>query len=249
MTLLELKHVQKTYPDSQNKQVLQDISLTINEGDYVAIMGESGAGKTTLLNIMATLDNPTAGSIKLNGVETTKLSDSKKAVFRRENLGFIFQSFDLLDIFNNRDNIYLPLVLTKAKKKVMDQRLAALAPRLGIQELLDKYPSQISGGQRQRVTAARALITEPALILADEPTGALDSKTAQEMLQIFQEVNAAGQTIVMVTHSSLSASYAKKTLFIRDGRIKTELDRGEMSQEEYLSAISQQLTELTKVGE
>lgn len=249
MALLELTHVQKSYSDSPNKRVLQDISLTINQGDYVAIMGESGAGKTTLLNIMATLDNPTEGSIKLNGVETTDLSDGKKAVFRRENLGFIFQSFDLLDIFNNRDNIYLPLVLTKAPKAEMDSRLNELAPRLGIQELLDKYPSQISGGQRQRVTAARALITQPALILADEPTGALDSKTAQEMLSIFQDVNVAGQTIVMVTHSSLSASYAKKTLFIKDGRIQTALDRGEMTQEEYLSAISNQLTELTKVGE
>ncbi|CAH1853264.1 ABC transporter ATP-binding protein [Convivina intestini] len=249
MTLLELQHIQKSYQEGlKSKVALKDISFGIESGEYVAIMGESGAGKTTLLNIMATLDKPTSGKIELNGTDLKSLSENEAAHFRRKELGFIFQNFDLLDTFNNRDNIFLPLVLSKVPEKEMQAHLTGLAEQLEITDLLDRYPSEISGGQKQRVAAARALITQPELILADEPTGALDSHSSAQLLELFDQVNQAGQTILMVTHSALTASYSKRTLFIKDGIIYHQLNRGELSQKEYLDKISASLNSIINGG-
>ncbi|MCP0885736.1 ABC transporter ATP-binding protein [Ligilactobacillus sp. WILCCON 0076] len=249
MPILTLEHIKRTFTEGQNKvEALKDISLKIDAGDYVAIMGESGAGKTTLLNIMATLDQPSGGEIKLKEQDLSKLNEKNAAKFRRENLGFVFQNFNLLDTFNNRDNIFLPLVLAKAKYEDMEQRLDPLAKQLEIEQILDRFPYEISGGQRQRIAAARALITQPELLLADEPTGALDSKNAAALLDLFDQVNYEGQTILMVTHSAVTASYSKRTLFIKDGRIYHELFRGEQSKAAYFEKITNSLTALASKG-
>ncbi|TLQ52115.1 ABC transporter ATP-binding protein [Lacticaseibacillus casei] len=252
-TLLKLKNVEKTYTSrgAQPVQALVNISFTVESGEFVAIMGESGSGKSTLLNLIATLDNPTGGEITLNGQDLRKVKEGARAKFRREHLGFIFQDFDLLDTFNVQDNIFLPLVLAKKPLAVMKERLAKLAPRLGISDLLQKYPYELSGGQQQRVAAARAMITEPEILLADEPTGALDSKTSSELLDLLTDVNAQSQqTILMVTHSAIAASHSKRVLFIRDGQIFHQLYRGELDQPEFLTRISETMTAmLTKEGE
>ena len=251
MTLLNLQHVQRVYnPNSANPvMALKDITFKVEEGEYVTIMGESGAGKSTLLNIIATLEQATNGQAILNGQDLRQLSKDDAARYRREHLGFVFQHFNLLDSLSNRDNIYLPLVLAKTPVATMEERIKPLIDRLRINKIIDRFPSEISGGQQQRIAIARALITHPDLLLADEPTGALDSNTSNEILELFDEVNANGQTIIMVTHSTAAASHAKRTLFIKDGRIYHELYRGDLSLKDYQQQISQTMMTLTNGGE
>lgn len=248
MTLLTLEHVARTFGANTAHPVhaLRDVSFTVDAGEFVAIMGESGAGKSTLLNLLATLDQATAGQLRLQNQDLAQLSAEQAAKFRRDHLGFVFQSFNLLDSLTNRDNIFLPLVLKQTPLATMQARLAPLAEQLGLQELLDRYPQEISGGQKQRVAIARALITQPALLLADEPTGALDSNTSQQILAIFNQVNAQGQTILMVTHSAVAASYAQRVLFVKDGRIYHELFRKEQSSAAMQSQISNAMLTLSK---
>lgn len=246
MSILVLNHISKSFGKGDSQvDALRDIRFSVEEGEYVAIMGESGAGKSTLLNIIATLETATGGQIALNNQDLSKLREKEKAAFRRQHLGFVFQNFNLLDTFNNRDNIFLPLVLNKVSHKEMEKRLEPLAKELEIEQLLDRYPYEISGGQKQRVAAARALITNPDLLLADEPTGALDSQNTKRLLALFDSVNKQGQTILMVTHSSQAASYANRTLFIKDGIIYNELYRGDMSQKDYAKKISDSMAVLT----
>lgn len=252
MPLLQVDHVKKVYTTrfgGQQVQALADVSFSVEEGEFVAIMGESGSGKTTLLNILAALDRPTQGTVTLGGRELSAIRERELAAFRRDNLGFVFQDFNLLDTFSLKDNILLPLVLAGGKYQEMEERLLPLAERLEIEELLEKYPYEVSGGQKQRAAVARALITRPQIILADEPTGALDSRASDSLMELFQSVNAAGQTILMVTHSTAAASRAGRVLFIRDGRVFHQLyRRGENSAELY-RAITQVLTRLTAGGE
>lgn len=251
MQLLHLNHIQRTYNENSSHPVkaLKNISFDVNPGDYIAIMGESGAGKSTLLNIIATLEKANAGEALLNGQDLNDLTTDEAAKYRREHLGFIFQHFNLLDSLSNRDNIYLPLVLARAPINEMDQRLDPLAQSLGITKIIDRYPSEVSGGQQQRIAIARALITHPDLLLADEPTGALDSNTSNEILHLFDTVNQNGQTIIMVTHSAVAASHAKRTLFIKDGQIYHELFRGDKSFKDYQEQISKTMMTLTNGGE
>lgn len=249
MPLLEIKNLKKTYTSRfglNQVQALTNVNFTVEQGEYVAIMGESGAGKTTLLNVLAALDRPTSGSILLNGQEISNIKDSKLSAFRRKHLGFVFQDFNLLDTFNNQDNIFLPLVLSNEKYSSMKRKLAPLARNLGIESLMKKFPYECSGGQKQRIAIARALITHPELILADEPTGALDSKSTDELLRLFQYINEDGQTILMVTHSTKCASHAKRVLFIKDGTVFHQIYRGEKSQEEMYEAISATLNLLAR---
>lgn len=251
MNLLHLSHIQRTYNANSTHPVkaLKDISFDVEPGEYIAIMGESGAGKSTLLNIIATLEKATAGEILLNGQDLNELSTDEAAKYRREHLGFIFQHFNLLDSLSNRDNIYLPLVLAKAPVQEMETRIKPLASALGINKIIDRYPTEISGGQQQRIAIARALITHPDLLLADEPTGALDSNTSNEILDLFSTVNQNGQTIIMVTHSAAAASHAKRTLFIKDDKIYHELFRGNESLKDYQEQISNTMMTLTNGGE
>ena len=245
--LLQIHHLEKVYTarfGSMRVQALADISFDVPEGEYLAIMGESGAGKTTLLNILAALDRPTGGSVNLRGRDLTRIPDAELAEFRRDHLGFVFQDFNLLDTLSVRDNILLPLVLADTPYAEMTARLHPLATRLGIAALLDKYPYEISGGQKQRAAVARALITKPDLILADEPTGALDSHSADALLKMFGSINRDGQTIVMVTHSVRVASHAQRVLFLRDGQVYHQLYRGTLSREEMFARISDTLTAL-----
>ena len=228
MPILELKNIKRIYKTKNiTTEALRDINLEVNQGEFISIMGESGAGKTTLLNIIASLDRPTSGNIYINGEDLTKLKDNELASFRRKKLGFVFQDFNLLDQFSNKDNIYLPLVLSDEKEDLMIKRLDDLKERLGIEKILDKYPYQISGGQKQRIAIARALITKPELLLADEPTGALDSSSSNMILDLFTRVNDLGQTVLMVTHSLNAASFAKRVLFIKDGVVFHELYKAE----------------------
>lgn len=251
MALLQVKHVKKTYTTrfgGNQVQALYDVDFTLEKGEYVAVMGESGSGKTTLLNILATLDKPTAGEVWLDGKNMTAVPDKRLASFRRENLGFVFQDFNLLDTFSIRDNILLPLVLAGMKYEEMDQRLKPLAGSLGITSLLDKFPYEVSGGQKQRTAVARALITNPQMIFADEPTGALDSKATDQLLNIFEEINRQGETILMVTHSTRAASHASRVLFIKDGIVYHQIYKGDMSNEEMYESISNTLTLLATGG-
>ncbi len=245
--LLQIDHLEKVYTarfGSMRVQALADVSFTVPEGEYLAIMGESGAGKTTLLNILAALDRPTGGSVTLRGRDLTRIPDGELAEFRRDHLGFVFQDFNLLDTLSIRDNILLPLVLADTPYADMAARLQPLALRLGIAGLLDKFPYEVSGGQKQRAAVARALITKPDLVLADEPTGALDSHSADSLLELFGAINGEGQTIVMVTHSVRAASHAQRVLFLRDGQVYHQLYRGKMSREEMFARISDTLTAL-----
>ena len=251
MTILEVSCLKKVYTTrlgGNQVQALADVSFSVEEGEYVAIMGESGSGKSTLLNILAALDRPTGGRVKLDGKDIGLIRDKEITKFRRENLGFVFQDFNLLDTFSLRDNIFLPLVLSKENYDVMETKLNHLAPQLGIESLLDKYPYEVSGGQKQRAAVARALITHPQIILADEPTGALDSKSTDDLLNIFDHVNEEGQTIVMVTHSTKAASFAKRVLFIRDGQVYHQIYKGDKTNEEMYQAISDTLTLLQTGG-
>ena len=252
MELLQVNNLRKVYVSrfGTNKvQALSNVSFSVEKGEYLAIMGESGSGKTTLLNILASLDKPTSGSVLLNGKDTTAISERDISKYRRDNLGFVFQDFNLLDTFSIRDNIYLPLVLKGCPEVEMARRLAPIAKRLEITELLDKFPYEVSGGQKQRAAAARALITSPQLVLADEPTGALDSRAAGHILKIFEEINNEGQTIVMVTHSSHAASHASRVLFIKDGEVYHQLYRASMSEEEFYERIQSTLTVVARGGE
>ena len=249
--LLSVRHLQKIYStrfSSQQVEALNDVSFDVEEGEYIAIMGESGSGKTTLLNILASLDKPTNGNVLLDGQDITKIKDSSISAFRRDNLGFVFQDFNLLDTFNVADNIYLPLVLAREPYVLMKQKLESISKQLNIDSLLDKYPYEISGGQKQRVAVARALITEPKIILADEPTGALDSKSTENLLKIFDKIHLGGQTILMVTHSAKAASYASRVLFIKDGQIFHQLYKGEMNNQQMYQKISDTLTMLLPGG-
>lgn len=252
MAILEVKSLQKIYTTrfgGNQVQALSNVSFSVEEGEYAAIMGESGSGKTTLLNILAALDQPTAGQVLLDGRELSGIREKELAAFRRENLGFVFQEFNLLDTFSVRDNILLPLVLSNTPVSEMEKRLKPIAAQLRISDLLDKYPYEISGGQKQRTAAARALITNPRLILADEPTGSLDSKATDELLQVFRDINATGQTILMVTHSTKAASHANRVLFIKDGEVFHQIYRGSNTNEQLYQKISDTLTLLATGGD
>lgn len=251
MALLEVKHLKKNYTNrfgGNQTEALIDVNFSIEEGEYVAIMGESGSGKTTLLNLLASFDKPTAGDIILNGLSFRSIPERNLAAYRRENLGFVFQDFNLLDTLSLRDNIYLPLVLAGEKTEVMKRRIEPLVKLLRITDILDKFPYEVSGGQKQRAAIARALITKPKMILADEPTGALDSRASDQLLGLFEKVNTAGQTILMVTHSTKAASHAGRVLFIKDGAVYHELYRGSLSHEEMYRKISDTLTVLASGG-
>ncbi|WP_239772999.1 ABC transporter ATP-binding protein [Mammaliicoccus sp. I-M36] len=252
MTLLQVKNVKKIYqPRLSGHQVeaLKNIHFEVQAGEYIAIMGESGSGKSTLLNILATLDKTTSGEVLLNQQNLNDIPEAESAKFRREHLGFAFQNFNLLDTFNVKDNIFLPLVLSKVPNKEMEKRLPSLVKSLGIESLLEKFPYEISGGQKQRVAIARALITKPDLVLADEPTGALDSLSSNNLLELFQAINQNGQTILMVTHSPIAASHAERILFIKDGQIFHQLFRGEKKKEDFVNDITNTMSVLlTKEG-
>lgn len=252
MSILEVSGLRKVYTSrlgGSRVEALRNVSFTVEQGEYVAIMGESGSGKTTLLNILAALDEPTAGTVRLDGHELGKIREKDAAAFRRDNLGFVFQEFNLLDTFTLEDNIYLPLVLMGMSYEDMRVRLLPIARELGLTELLKKYPYEVSGGQKQRAAVARAIITEPKLLLADEPTGALDSDSTDELLRLFAAINRAGQTILMVTHSVKAASRAGRVLFIKDGQVFHQLYRGEDDDTRFYQRISDTLTMLQSGGE
>ena len=253
MSILEVTGLKKTYTTrfgGNRVEALRSVSFSVEEGEYVAIMGESGSGKTTLLNILAALDKPTGGTVRLDGKDLSHIKESNVAAFRRDHLGFVFQEFNLLDTFSLEDNIYLPLVLAGKRYPEMKERLAPIAAQLGISDILKKYPYEVSGGQKQRAAVARALITNPSLILADEPTGALDSKATDELLKLFGEINHNGQTILMVTHSVKAASHAGRVLFIKDGEVFHQIYRGNSTNEQLYQKISDTLTVLaTRAGQ
>ncbi len=251
MELLTVSHLKKVYNTRLGGRqcvALRDVSFDVAAGEFVAIMGASGSGKTTLLNMIASLDKPTEGVISLEGRDFRNIKDRELAAFRRDNLGFVFQDFNLLDTFSLRDNILLPLVLASAPVDEMERRLLPLAQSLGIDELLDKYPYEVSGGEKQRAAVARAVITNPKLLLADEPTGALDSKAATALLDKFTALNKEGRTLLMVTHSARCASYASRVLFIRDGELFNQIYRGAQSRREFFDRIVSTLTVLTDGG-
>ena len=252
MSILEVNSLRKVYTarfGGAKVEALKNVNFSVEQGEYVAIMGESGSGKTTLLNILAALDKPTGGSVMLDGKDLASIKESDIATFRRDNLGFVFQDFNLLDTFSIEDNIYLPLVLAGKTYKEMSGRLKLISGKLGISELLRKYPYEVSGGQKQRAAVARALITNPKIILADEPTGALDSKSTDELLGLFREINENGQTILMVTHSVKAASNAGRVLFIKDGEVFHQIYRGQGTGQQMYQKISDTLTMLQAGGD
>lgn len=252
MSILEVKNLKKIYTTrfGGNKvQALTNVNFSVEKGEYVAIMGESGSGKTTLLNILASLDKPTSGEVLLNGNNIVAIKEREISAFRRENLGFVFQDFNLLDTFSLKDNAFLPLVLSGKNHREMEERINPLAKKLGIEGILEKYPYEVSGGQKQRVAVARALITRPQLVLADEPTGALDSKATNQLLNLFNDINNEGQTILMVTHSAKAASHAKRVLFIKDGEVFHQIYRANMTNDEMYQKISDALTTIATGGD
>ena len=252
MEILKVSALRKVYTTrfgANEVEALKNVNFSVEEGEYVAIMGESGSGKTTLLNLLASLDKPTSGEILLDGRPLSKIKDVDAAAFRRDHLGFVFQEFNLLDTFSVEDNIFLPLVLAGKSHGEMVGRLTPLAVKLGITDILKKYPYEISGGQKQRAAVARALITNPRLLLADEPTGALDSRATDELLRLFAQINQGGQTVLMVTHSVKAASHAGRVLFIKDGEVYHQLYRGESSDEQLYQKIADTLTMLQTGGE
>ncbi len=252
MPILQVEKLKKVYATrfgGAQVTALSDVTFTVEDGEFLAIMGESGSGKTTLLNILAALDTPTAGRVLLDGKDMAGIRESELAAFRRDKLGFVFQDFNLLDTFSLRDNIFLPLVLAGKSYGDMGKALAPIARTLGITEILDKYPYEVSGGQKQRCAVARALITTPRILLADEPTGALDSKAADQLLGLLGQVNQNGQTILMVTHSVAAAAHAGRVLFIKDGAVFHQLYRQGRSREEMFGQISRTLTVLQAGGE
>ncbi|UBH13432.1 ABC transporter ATP-binding protein [Macrococcus armenti] len=248
--LLDIRNVKKVYGKGANQTVaLKDMNFSIEKGEFVAIMGESGSGKSTLLNIIATFDTPTEGMVMIDGQNVGMLKNKDVAKFRRDTLGFVFQDFNVLHTMSNKDNILMPLVLSNKRPDEMNNCILPLAQKLGIDTLLDKYPHQISGGQQQRIAIARALISNPSILLADEPTGALDSKTSSEIMNLFREINDDEQTILMVTHSSIDAAYAKRVVFIKDGILYHEIYRGNETQSEFQKRISDSLALLSERGE
>ena len=252
MHILEVQGLQKIYTTrfgGSKVEALKNVNFTVDSGEYVAIMGESGSGKTTLLNILAALDKPTAGQVILDGRDLSQIREGQVAAFRRDNLGFVFQEFNLLDTFTLEDNIFLPMVLAGKPHREMSQRLIPIARQLGITELLKKYPYEVSGGQKQRAAVARAIITDPRLVLADEPTGALDSKATDELLRLFGDINKDGRTILMVTHSVRAASHAGRVLFIKDGEVFHQIYRGDCTNEQLYQKISDTLTMLATGGD
>ena len=252
MAILEVNNLKKVYTTrlgGNQVEALKNLSFSVEEGEYVAIMGESGSGKTTLLNILAALDKPTGGQVILNGKNIVDIREKEISAFRRENLGFVFQDFNLLDNFSLKDNIVLPLVLSGVDYKEMERRITPIAAQLGILDILGKYPYEVSGVQKQRAAVARALIIKPELVLADEPTGALDSKATEDLLTLFNKINERGQTILMVTHSTKAASHARRVLFIKDGEVFHQIYRGNLTSEELYAKISDTLTMLTTGGE
>ena len=252
MPLLEVQHLQKVYTSrfgGSQVEALQNVNFSVEPGEYVAIMGESGSGKTTLLNILAALDRPTAGEVFLNGKALSDVRERDLAAFRRSHLGFVFQDFNLLDTFSLRDNIFLPLVLAGRPYEEMERKLRPLAEQLGIADILSKYPYEVSGGQKQRAAVARALITDPQIVLADEPTGSLDSRSSDNLLELFGEINAGGQTILMVTHSVKAASHAGRVLFLKDGQVFHRLHRDGDTDARFYQRISDALTALTTGGD
>lgn len=247
MTLLEVKNLKKVYTARFGQvkvQALNDVNFSVEEGEYVAIMGESGSGKTTLLNILASLDQPTSGKVILKGKNLAQVRQRELCAFRREHMGFVFQDFNLLDTMSLKDNIFLPLVLAGMKHEEMERRLLPLAQKLSILDILEKYPYEVSGGQKQRAAAGRALITQPDIVLADEPTGALDSKASGKLLGLFGDINREGQTILMVTHSIQAASHAGRVLFIKDGCVFHQIYRGNQNNDAMYRMISDSLTVL-----
>ncbi len=252
MAILEVESLKKTYTTrfgAQRVEALKSVSFAVEPGEFVAIMGESGSGKTTLLNLLAAFDRPTGGEIRLSGKALSGVKDRDIAAFRRENLGFVFQDFNLLDTFSLEDNIYLPLVLAGTAYPEMRERLMPVAEKLGITEILKKYPYEVSGGQKQRAAIARALITRPMLVLADEPTGALDSRSADELLRLFGEINRSGQTVLMVTHSTRAASHASRVLFIKDGEVFHQIYRGQADNDALYQKIASALTLMATGGD
>ena len=252
MVLLDVKNVRKVYTTrfgGNQVEALKDVNFSVERGEYVAIMGESGSGKSTLLNILAALDKPTEGKVFLKEKDLSKVKEKEMAAFRRNNLGFVFQDFNLLDTFSLKDNIFLPLVLSGTSYREMERRLLPLADELGIKNFLEKYPYEVSGGQKQRAAVARAVITQPQLLLADEPTGALDSKAAKELLRLFTHLNQAGQTILMVTHSVKAASTAGRVLFIKDGKVFHQIYKGNLTETQMYQKISDAMTAITAGGE
>ena len=252
MAILEVRDLKKIYAGrfgGNQVQALKNVTFTVERGEYVAVMGESGSGKTTLLNLLAALDRPTSGTILLDGKDLSAIRDSDIAAYRRDHLGFVFQEFNLLDTFTLEDNIFLPLVLAGKSYGEMQRRLGPIAATLGIDGLLKKYPEEVSGGQKQRAAVARALITYPRLVLADEPTGALDSRSTDELLRLFSQINREGQTLVMVTHSIKAASHAGRVLFIKDGEVFHQLYRGQDTDAQLYQKISDTLTILSTGGE
>lgn len=252
MTLLTVRQLKKVYTSrfgDAATTALQKIDFSVQPGEFIAIMGESGSGKSTLLNCLATLDTPTAGQILLNDTDLVQIPEAQKAAFRRTHMGFVFQHFNLLDTFSARDNIYLPLVLSGMKEKEMATRIEPLAKALHINDLLDRFPYELSGGQQQRIAVARAMITKPALLLADEPTGALDSQSAQALLEAFATIHAKAQTIIMVTHSMLAASAAERVLFLKDGCLYHELFRGDLSRLAFRDRINDAVRVAARSGD
>lgn len=252
MSILEVSGLRKVYTTrfgGSRVEALHNVEFTVEQGEYVAIMGESGSGKTTLLNILAALDTPTAGTVRLDGRDLSAVKEADAAAFRRDHLGFVFQEFNLLDTFSLEDNIYLPLVLAGKPYSEMRDRLRPLAEQLGITELLKKYPYEVSGGQKQRAAVARAMITHPRILLADEPTGALDSKSTDELLDLFAGLHQEGQTILMVTHSVKAASRAGRVLFLKDGQVFYQLRRENDTDTQFYQRISHALTALTTGGD
>jgi bacitracin transport system ATP-binding protein len=239
MTILDAKKIHKSFGNKFNKQeVLKGIDLSIQKGEFVSIMGASGSGKTTLLNVLSSIDKISSGTIMIEGKEMTSMKEKKLAEFRKNHLGFIFQEYNLLDTLTVKENILLPLSITKTPKKEANQLFDALAKELGIHELSNKYPSEISGGQKQRTSAARAFIHKPSIIFADEPTGALDSKSATDLLNKMSELNQKRKaTILMVTHDPVAASYCSRVIFIKDGQIYTQLMKGEETRQTFFKDI------------
>lgn len=251
MSLLEVNDLKKIYVGrfgGNRVEALKSVSFTAEEGEFIAIMGESGSGKTTLLNILAALDRPTSGSVMLDGRDLARIKENEMAAFRRDNLGFVFQEFNLLDTFTIRDNIFLPLVLRGMKHPDMERKLTPITQALGIADIMGKFPYEVSGGQKQRAAVARAIITDPKILLADEPTGALDSKSSDELLRLFGRINDSGQTLLMVTHSTKAAAHAKRVLFIRDGAVFHQIYRGDSTTDQMYRKISDALTVMTNKG-
>lgn len=248
--VLEAKNIKKVYDTVGNKfEALRGINLQVKEGEFVGIMGPSGSGKTTLLNVISTIDNATSGEILINGKDIVKMNDGKLALFRRNHLGFIFQDYNLLATLTVRENIALPLALSKVGEREIDRCVLKIAKKFGIDHILNQFPYQVSGGQKQRCAASRAIVTNPSMIFGDEPTGALDSKSATDLLESMKSLNEQdNSTILMVTHDALAASYCKRVIFIKDGELCKELHRGELTRKQFFQKIVDVMSAISGVA-